>query len=820
MYIVTAPPAHGHLEYVRHPGVPISTFSQMDVVANLVAYGLTVPQGASVILGPGALALSDPDTPPGRLVFVVHEPPRYGRLTLAGGGGGFAAALLASGSNFTQRQLEELAVAYRHDGGPAQIDRFTFTARYGIFLSSRELRARDGQSGDEEVRFCVVRPLYFGYLENTTTGDFVEHCFSQTDLNRRTIVYVINTAVESLSDSLEFKVSDPLGNVGAPHTLELRWSSMELSQSRYSVCEDQGTVSLEVTRKGNLAESSYVSVKVKEITATAGKDFQPSASSLIQFDPGVVKRSWTGVLLADDLEEAEETFTVTLETPEGAVLGGLTSAMVTLRDAKRGVGCRGEEEVEVEVEEEGIRGSSVLGGEEVETEGYRQHGSIHVEKLPLGSDSRVIWPRGDGLPSLRGPEADEPSRKKTLRARGSPKTVEDEASPSRKGRKASVRVASRGPQQQLAVPAVLNAAKLAPHRKTLMKAAKSEGGLSRGRMRNSDSGHKCWVQTLSHFSDVNKRMEEGVKKHGPLHKDLAKTRMKRDAEAIELALKWFEENNPFDHDRDKQLLVSFSTGFTSTADDTVNAERVAEVGREMQIKLDGQSVTSTMEVKFKVQALSSLRKIPKVNEKKIHLNSLKLFNKAGFSKTSLKELTDPLNLTNQPCSSLAVDGGWLLYMVKWEQGQTWQEIADSYLSYVQCLGSRSQKIIVVFDGYSSSAKDHDHIRCTKNSCCDLQFRPDMIHLTPRAKFMDNTHNKSELIHLLSSTFRKRQITVEQCDNDADTSIVRAALAAAADDSVEVRAEDADVLVMLVHHSSSTNHPLFLTTSKGSYDFQH
>ncbi|KAG7248328.1 hypothetical protein CRUP_024853, partial [Coryphaenoides rupestris] len=288
MYIVTAPPAHGHLEYVRHPGVPISTFSQMDVVANLVAYvhdnradqptdsfhrngtfsleveltdrvlpslsrnqGLTVPQGASVILGPGALTLSDPDTPPGRLVFVVHEPPRYGRLTLAGGGGGFAAALLASGSNFTQRQLEELAVRPLDNAAPEVVNlrplwkaELLADRRYGIFLSSRELRARDGQSGDEEVRFCVVRPLYFGYLENTTTGDFVEHCFSQTDLNRRTIVYVINTAVESLSDSLEFKVSDPLGNVGAPHTLELRWSSMELSQSRYSVCEDQGTVSL------------------------------------------------------------------------------------------------------------------------------------------------------------------------------------------------------------------------------------------------------------------------------------------------------------------------------------------------------------------------------------------------------------------------------------------------------------------------------------------------------------------------------------------------------------------------------------------------
>ena len=428
----------------------------------------------------------------------------------------------------------------------------------------------------------------------------------------------------------------------------------------------------------------------------------------------------------------------------------------------------------------------------------------------------------------------------------------------------------------------------------LMKAAKSEGGLSRGRMRNSDSGQKCWVQTLNHFSDVNQRMEESVKKHGPLHTDLTKTRMKRDAEAIGLVLKWFEQNNPFDHDRDNKLLVSFSTGFTSKAGDAVNAERAVEVGREMQIKLNGQSVTSTMELKFKVQALSSLKKLPKLNEKKIHLNSLKLFNrliiiaqrdmtvetsleyeltpfplslfsnkdqrmnkanKAGFSKTSLKELIDPVDLTDHACSSLVVDGGWLLYMVKWEQGQTWQEITSSYLRYVQCLGGRSQKITVVFDGYNSSPKDHDHTRRTKNSCCALQIRPDMIHLTPRAKFMDNLHNKSKLIHLLSLTFRNHQIIVEECNNDADTSIVRAALAAAKDDSVEVctvscmafkelvdpikfkyctvqytpvvsfnllflfqvRAEDADVLIMLLHHSSSTKYPLYLTTSNGSYD---
>ena len=57
---------------------------------------------------------------------------------------------------------------------------------------------------------------------------------------------------------------------------------------------------------------------------------------------------------------------------------------------------------------------------------------------------------------------------------------------------------------------------------------------------------------------------------------------------------------PFDNNRDMELFMSFSTGFTSTDGDSVNAERAAEVGMEMQINLDGQSVTSSMGVKSKV----------------------------------------------------------------------------------------------------------------------------------------------------------------------------------------------------------------------------
>lgn len=52
------------------------------------------------------------------------------------------------------------------------------------------------------------------------------------------------------------------------HRLEFRWSSVELSLQRYFVCEEQGAVSLDIIRKGNLAESSYVTVKVSWLFLT------------------------------------------------------------------------------------------------------------------------------------------------------------------------------------------------------------------------------------------------------------------------------------------------------------------------------------------------------------------------------------------------------------------------------------------------------------------------------------------------------------------------------------------------------------------------
>ena len=56
-----------------------------------------------------------------------------------------------------------------------------------------------------------------------------------------------------------------------------------------------------------------------------------------------------------------------------------------------------------------------------------------------------------------------------------------------------------------------------------------------------------------------------------------------------------------------------------------------------------------------------------------------------------------------------------------------------------------------------------------------------------------------------------------CRDDADTEIVKCAFDHVLKCTVEVRAEDADILILLVHHYDNEKHHLVtLTTSKGSY----
>ncbi|NXG34434.1 FREM1 protein, partial [Dromaius novaehollandiae] len=426
LYVITSPPQYGQIEYVSYPGIPITSFSQMDVAGQIVCYvhntkapvsedtfrfiisnglrtkhgtltisleavdqalptlsrntGLRLVEGTMALLSPDVLQLSDPDTAKENLTFLLAQVPQNGHLYYRG------AVLLQH--NFTQQDVDNMDVAYKHRGGDSQIDRFTFVAtdrtnqgfivngrvqiepvaftiqasvdhmdktapkiihlhcftdvellkngNYGIYITARSLKASDPNTEDDKIFFKILRGPHYGYLENITTGGFIHEGFSQKDLNSKIVLYVINPLQEVNSDDLEFQVTDPNGNSAVPQILELRWSRIEMQQMEYEVCENAGMVSLKITRAGHSADSAFIAVKINEISAVLGKDFTVTPSKLVQFDPGMSTKMWNIAITYDGLEEDDEIFEVVLSSPVNAILGTRTKAVVKILDSKGG----------------------------------------------------------------------------------------------------------------------------------------------------------------------------------------------------------------------------------------------------------------------------------------------------------------------------------------------------------------------------------------------------------------------------------------------------------------------------------------------------
>ncbi|KAG8130545.1 hypothetical protein E2320_017171, partial [Naja naja] len=82
---------------------------------------------------------------------------------------------------------------------------------YGIYITTRSLKASDCDTEDDQIVFKILRGPQYGYLQNITTEQF-----SQKDLNRKTIFYVIDPYWEENSDDLEFQVVDPEGHSALP----------------------------------------------------------------------------------------------------------------------------------------------------------------------------------------------------------------------------------------------------------------------------------------------------------------------------------------------------------------------------------------------------------------------------------------------------------------------------------------------------------------------------------------------------------------------------------------------------------------------------
>lgn len=107
--------------------------------------GLHVQDGSTTTITADHLQLTDPDTAPADLSFVITQPPHRGKLLLRG-------VPLRPLLNFTQADVDELHLAYRHHlGSPAEVDRFYFLPTDGSNRGYLEL----GQLREQAAVFNI-----------------------------------------------------------------------------------------------------------------------------------------------------------------------------------------------------------------------------------------------------------------------------------------------------------------------------------------------------------------------------------------------------------------------------------------------------------------------------------------------------------------------------------------------------------------------------------------------------------------------------------------------------------------------------------------
>jgi hypothetical protein len=109
--------------------------------------------------------------------------------------------------------------------------------------------------------------------------------------------------------------------------------TLALASSSWRVDEAAGTLSIGVTRSGDLTGAVGVGYATADGSATAGEDYTPATGTLAWADGDGETKIITIPILNDAILEMDEDFTVSLSAPTGgAVLTDPASALVTISD--------------------------------------------------------------------------------------------------------------------------------------------------------------------------------------------------------------------------------------------------------------------------------------------------------------------------------------------------------------------------------------------------------------------------------------------------------------------------------------------------------
>ena len=159
---------------------------------------------------------------------------------------------------------------------------------------------------------------------------------------------------------------------------------------------------------------------------------------------------------------------------------------------------------------------------------------------------------------------------------------------------------------------------------SVMRDAKSSGGLSHGTLRDLDASLETWFLFTECTSKISEKVKSLVKSMSSSktpqftfgHADTKPAARKRDKQIVHDISEFVKDTCPFDPTRDPSELLSLSTGLTDR-DGKCNPETAKEYGELFLSKLDNKPYLTTVSRSQKVTNLCALKPSIKIGSKSI-----------------------------------------------------------------------------------------------------------------------------------------------------------------------------------------------------------
>jgi Calx-beta domain-containing protein/putative Ig domain-containing protein/SdiA-regulated protein len=162
--------------------------------------------------------------------------------------------------------------------------------------------------------------------------------FGAAETSKSFTVPILDDGLGEGNETVNLALSQPTGGatLGSPSTAVLTVvddeMALQFSAATYSVVEGGVNVTITVVRSGPTAATVGVSYSASDGSAVAGSDYR-TVSGTLSFGSGQISKTFTVPILADAVDEPNETVNLALSGPTGgALLGPRSTAVLTIVD--------------------------------------------------------------------------------------------------------------------------------------------------------------------------------------------------------------------------------------------------------------------------------------------------------------------------------------------------------------------------------------------------------------------------------------------------------------------------------------------------------